>query len=364
MTLFGPDLPRPAAGELTLYLLGPGVGESVVAVMPDRRVVVVDVCEERGVNLTLELLEEIEVDTIDLLVVSHPDLDHVRGLARVLEESPPLEVWRYPLEASARDFVLTWAKRSNRNELVKAIEAITKFANSGAGDTFSVALGHQEWPHTGDAGYRVHALAPTEHDKERAIQAFNKRLRKSRNQLDAWLEQVVSGSRTLGDAPNTISLAIAIEMGERRIVVGGDVLAGTRSPRSGWKGVLRLLQKHGRDRLLTSTAAVKVAHHGSRGAFEQSVWSLHSTGGPTLALVAPFSPAGLPDEVTLAALRPHARALLLASTSPAADARAKQAGWAPVATVRLASVTAPVVGLRMTSSQLTTFVGVPGIHLT
>ena len=37
--------------RLTLYLLGPGVGESVVAIMPDGRVIVVDSCVDGGVNL-------------------------------------------------------------------------------------------------------------------------------------------------------------------------------------------------------------------------------------------------------------------------------------------------------------------------
>jgi beta-lactamase superfamily II metal-dependent hydrolase len=364
MTRFGPDLPRPLAGELTLYLLGPGVGESVVAVMPDRRVVVVDVCEDRGVNLTLDLLDEIDADQIDLLVVSHPDLDHVGGLARVLGERPPHEVWRYPLEASARDFVLTWARRSGRTELVNAIQAIAKFGRNGSGDMFSVALGDQLWPHSGSPGYRVHALAPTELDKERAIRAFNTRLRKSRSELDAWLDKVASGSRPLGDAPNVISLAIAIEMGDRRVVLGGDVLAGTTSDKSGWKGVLRLLTKHERAHLLTTTAAVKVAHHGSRGAYEESVWALHSAGGPTLALIAPFSSSGLPDEVTLAALRPHARAVLVASTTDAADGRAARAGWTAVGTSRLLSVRAPVVGLRVTATSLSMFVGAAASHLT
>ena len=40
--MFDADLPRPSAGRLYIYLLGPGVGESQVVVFPDGRVMVID----------------------------------------------------------------------------------------------------------------------------------------------------------------------------------------------------------------------------------------------------------------------------------------------------------------------------------
>jgi beta-lactamase superfamily II metal-dependent hydrolase len=90
---------------LSLYLLGPGVGESIVLVMPDDRVVVVDSCERAGTNIPARLLTELQIKQIDLLIVTHPDLDHVKGLTELLAFSPA-RVWRYPF-ALLREILAT-----------------------------------------------------------------------------------------------------------------------------------------------------------------------------------------------------------------------------------------------------------------
>lgn len=70
--MFQDDLLARSTGTLTVYLLGPGVGESLVLVMPDDRVVVVDSCERAGVNLPAQLLGKLGITQIDLLVLTHP----------------------------------------------------------------------------------------------------------------------------------------------------------------------------------------------------------------------------------------------------------------------------------------------------
>lgn len=354
--VFGDDLPRPSPGELTIYLLGPGIGESVVAIMPDGRSVVMDVCSTIDGNLTTALLDAVGVATIDLLVVSHPDLDHVKGLAELIVRRPR-EVWRYPLEASARDFVLDWARRAGKSDVAAALDALASYARTADADTFSVSLGDQMWPRDGTSAFRVHALAPTEYDKERAARAWNRRLLQDPVALRTWLGEVVAGTRRIGDAPNVISLAICIEVGGHRILLGGDVLAGTASPKSGWKGVRRLLERHGRAHLITDLCAVKVPHHGSKGAHDSSVWALHASGARRpVAMIAPFSSTPLPDVPTLLALRGGARSLLVSSHDAALDARAQAAGWTQsLATSGATNV--PVVSITVSAARgVTSFV--------
>lgn len=50
MTSAPEGLPRPTAGAVTVYFLGPGFGESQVVVLPDDRVLVVDGCSREGVD--------------------------------------------------------------------------------------------------------------------------------------------------------------------------------------------------------------------------------------------------------------------------------------------------------------------------
>lgn len=350
--LFGPDLPAPNAGEMTLYLLGPGVGESVVAIMPDLRAMVVDVCTQGSRNLTIELLAALRVKTVDLMIITHPDLDHVRGLAEVLAMTSPRELWRYPLEARAREFALAWARRRKRTPLADALDALGRFVRTGEGDAFSATYGDRRWPHDTSA-YAVHALAPTTYDLDLAARAWDRRLARGPAALDRWLDDVASGKRPLGDAPNLVSLALVLEHGSRRVLLGGDVLRGTRSPKSGWKGVERLLKRHGRLHLLQALAAVKVSHHGSQGAFEGVVWSHHSAAaaaGEPVAMIAPFTPSDLPDPRVLAGLRPHARVILLTGGGATTTAKLSSAGWSTTAaeTVqRLSRTEAPCVALQI-----------------
>jgi len=352
MTLFGPDLPRPNPDEAVVYLLGPGVGESIVLALPDGRFVVIDVCRHSQTNLPLALLDHLGATTLELMVVTHPDLDHVRGVAEIINKKPPEELWRYPLEASIRDFLADWAGRRRLKSVEADLRAMGAYLRSPKGDVSTAAYGNREW--SGDAGkYKVRALAPTEYDKDRAHRVLMRRLLKNKPELDAWLDKVRQGASP-GDSPNVLSVAVLFELGTQRVLFGGDVLTGGRSPKSGWKGILRLLLKHNLGHLFEDLAAVKLPHHGSSSAFEPATWKLHSKSTKPIALAAPFSPSGLPDEATLKHLRPLARNLLVSSPHNALHAFATAGGWALANGKVLDGTTAPLVGLRMNAKTSTT----------
>jgi glyoxylase-like metal-dependent hydrolase (beta-lactamase superfamily II) len=84
MDLFS-GLAVPPPGVLTAYFFGPGFGESAVLHMPDGRWVVIDCCVEDGVCLPAALLDQLGAQKIDLLILAHPDLDHVRGVELLLD---------------------------------------------------------------------------------------------------------------------------------------------------------------------------------------------------------------------------------------------------------------------------------------
>lgn len=113
--LFADDLPRPARDRLSVYLLGPGVGESIVVVFPDGRSMVVDGCEHAGRNLPAELLDHLGLTSVDAVVLTHPDLDHVRGMADIIRRFKPQCVFRYPAIADVRKLVAAWCQKNPRN---------------------------------------------------------------------------------------------------------------------------------------------------------------------------------------------------------------------------------------------------------
>lgn len=142
----------------------------------------------------------------------------------------------------------------------------------------------------------------------------------------AWL-----GSGTpLGDLPNMVSLGIAIEWGARRLVLAGDIENGDGGPYSGWAGVLEYLDRPDdqRGRLVDDVDLIKVAHHGSSGAFSKLAWQRHARTAKTIGIVTTYSPSRLPDHDTLKALRSHCGRLGIAADAGAAFDRAMEAGWA------------------------------------
>lgn len=329
--MFGKVLLSPTAGRLTVYLLGPSFGESQVLLMPDGRVVVVDACVEAGANLPAVLLDKLGRKRIDLLVITHPDLDHIRGLEELVRRFQPLRVWRYPTGILRDVFVrvATAVPDDTRlQDLRAALDALEDHLEVTG--NVSPAFYGSRWSPPG-SGYTVHGLAPTHYDQERVRKVVDGLIRRDKGRwiVSPAFVSRLNGTRGLGDAPNVISLGLAVEWGARRLLLGGDVLRGTASSFSGWKGVMAALDTpdDGRGHLVNDVSLVKVAHHGSRGAFEPAAWTRHTSGGKTIGLVTPFSGKKLPDQDTLIHLRRHCSQLAITSEGGASFRRASGVGW-------------------------------------
>jgi hypothetical protein len=188
------------------------------------------------------------------------------------------------------------------------------------------------WPDGEQPPYRVDCLAPTQFDQ---------------NELDRLLERAfdIAGDRVTvadafqarllglvppGDVPNQLSLALSVRWDQFRFLLAGDVENGTGSPFSGWPGVLELLAQEGRRDLVTGLTLVKVAHHGSTGAFLPDAWNLHAQGREEglVALLAPFNKGRvqLPDLGCLSELRDRASYVGITAAAGNAFSRASNAG--------------------------------------
>lgn len=339
-------LPYPRNGRLTLYALGPGFGESVVLCMPDGLWMVVDGCTRGGDNLPLALLDAFDQHDVDLLAITHPDEDHIRGLDAVLRDKRVHTVWRYPHGKMVRDFLSCRLERSGpRPErrlatLYQLHEALEDAIKDGE---IEVIEGGTDGPapwigRTGE--YEVTNIAPTSYDAMRMEAQFDELITLRRDDVEASerLLRYLSGSRW-SDRPNSVSLALTVTWGQSKILLGGDVEKGTAHGSSGWRGVIRRLTGDGRrcDRrhLLRDLTVVKVAHHGSKGAFEAEAWALHAeTTAVELGIVLPFDAHHLPHAETLGALDTRVRRLAVTSAD-ACRQRVEAARWSPTPAERV-----------------------------
>jgi beta-lactamase superfamily II metal-dependent hydrolase len=326
-------------GCLNLYLLGSGFGESQVVLLPDGRCLVADSCKEAGANLTTSLLRRLQVRHIDLLVVTHFDLDHVRGLPELVQEFKPRQVWRPP-RTSLRELVSFWCRQdptdARLQEVYEAFVILDELEQQGV--VHQVGVRNRPWKPSG-ADYEVLCIAPASGDVAHSHLQLRQLVERQGEQpvLGRALQEYLRGERALGDRANLLSLALAVRWGERRILLGGDVENGrAREPYSGWKGILQHLEEDGLLEHVRSVDLVKVAHHGSEGAFHAAAWELHARETrDSTALVTPFSSSALPPTAVLRRLLEHVGRLGLSADEGGAFGRAEAAGWGRQATPAL-----------------------------
>jgi hypothetical protein len=331
-------VPTPVRGELTIYVLGPGFGESQVLSMPDGRWVVVDCCRDEGRCLPLDLLEHLEASRVDLLVITHPDLDHINGMAALLDGSVPVKrIWRYPGGAHVHDFLVRWCRGRRGDgrfdELFQAIQRLERWSDEN--DAFTVCYGYGSWPPGRRAGYRIHCIAPVPRDVRRVSQELQDLVewKRGRPGLAGRLERYLVGERaSWRGSPNALSLGLVVEWKDTRVLLAGDIEKGDGSGRSGWPGIHAVLEQDGRLDLVRGLAVVKVAHHGSRGAFDVQMWKQHAHGAQVgAAVLTPFERGHRrwrpPHREALRGIGRHADNLAISAVTRRHRDQARAAGW-------------------------------------
>jgi hypothetical protein len=356
-------LTRPEREHLSLYVIGSGFGESSVIVLPRSGasrapVIVVDTCMDGDLHLTLELLEELELSRIDLLLVTHSDLDHVRGLSALLDELTIAEAWRFPAAADVRTLASKWLRELPTERRLKELaEAMLRLDELADANKCTEACADTRSWHPTERAPSVTCLAPSQHDQRRSRAALDGLVRmeargpRLAEEVARFLDR---RSRRVGAPPNVLSLAATIDWrtADLRLVLGGDVERGDGSEHSGWRGILATLDRRKQRDRLQHVHAVKVAHHGSRGALEPEVWDEHVRAQPTetWAVIAPFKHGGvtLPDAEVLRDLHERRVRLAMCDAVPA-QAAVTAAGWSPDGSVKEVCA-GPVISLAWNST--------------
>jgi competence protein ComEC len=76
------------SGQLQIYMLNVGQGDSLLIITPERKSVLIDAGLAKAGEEVIEALGRHNVDHIDLAVATHPHADHIGGMSKVLSALP------------------------------------------------------------------------------------------------------------------------------------------------------------------------------------------------------------------------------------------------------------------------------------
>lgn len=300
----------PAPNELELSLFGPGVGESVVVHLGRGEWMVIDSCKNGKTDrpVALEYLESIGVDpstAIKVIVVSHWHDDHIAGIAQIFNAAASAQL-AISLALRAEDFFSLVLSNDQLNKLVKATSGTSEFAElldiiahrkaiNGGG-----AVGPDHWAIGGKTLYsrtsadpvRVLALSPSAQTVTDCFGGIANRIFVEPDAVKKFRKAV---------RPNDLSIALHVESPACHFLLGGDLEVG-KSEQHGWRAVVASnYSQH------LPAIGYKVAHHGSKNACWDMIWSSLLEEAP-LALVTPFATLKepLPTKADVLRIKNHA----------------------------------------------------------
>jgi beta-lactamase superfamily II metal-dependent hydrolase len=263
---------------LYVFVVGPGVGESIVVRAPGDHRLVVDGCAvgpEGSAPMTL--LKRYGARRVEGVVLTHPHLDHARGLAELLgaEDIDCISVgcvdgWSskptlFETEAKARlgetAYEADPERRLKHGEVEHLLAAVRSRWERDPKSRWSLSQGSERA--FGPA--RIRVLSPIE-------------------------AEIVAARDVPGFDLNRLSAAMMVSLGSARVVLGGDLPSHDKNKvltGIGWHQVVS------HEPFVAGAGVLKVPHHGSRHALFPGLLAALPVGTRTL-VVAPFSRQGLP----------------------------------------------------------------------
>ena len=270
----------PEVDEVEVTVIGPGHGESVLVHLGQGEWLVVDSCADHSETpvraAPLRYLEAIGVDAssaVKLIVASHWDDDHVRGIADLIAAS-----------ASA---VFSCSTAFSKTEFVEFVETV---ASSGAATgQGNVSEFRRVLQHLADSGTTLRRATPGRHllnSKSAKVRSW------SPNDLEdqKFLTYVAQNfpkpwefaKRAVAPKRNHASVVLTVEVGDTAILLGADMEAASNDD-AGWGAVV----SEGLRGEIKKSQVVKIPHHGSAGSHDPRMWNDLLDPMP-LSVVAPF----------------------------------------------------------------------------
>jgi beta-lactamase superfamily II metal-dependent hydrolase len=278
-----PDFCRPPADdEFELSVFGPGMGECLVVHLGRAEWVVIDSCRYPGTRspVAIAYLEALGIDPSDAIkriLATHWHDDHIRGLGDLVRRCPKAEFAMSAALGQSQFYQLVFEVEA-RNKLVAASSSATEFADildqfaeRGTQPPTSVSDGFLLFQGGYQGAVQVRALSPSPATIQDAQSSIAKRI-----MSDAPIRKF----KRLG--PNDLSVAVQISAVTRDLLLKAD-LENTNVSLTGWNAVL-----NSQFRPNQMSEIVKVAHHGSENADNDTVWTTMVLPKPT-SIVTPYS---------------------------------------------------------------------------
>jgi glyoxylase-like metal-dependent hydrolase (beta-lactamase superfamily II) len=274
----------PGVDEIEVAVMGPGNGETVVVHFGDGRWMVVDSCVDLddanrrpAPLLYLNALGVDVTDGVELIVASHWDDDHTRGLGALVEACSKA-LFCCPSSLTEREFgkyverLATGAGTTQDANVGEFRKVLDLLADRGQ-PALRAVPGRQVLTNP-----LVRTWSPSDHEQE-VFLAFVARDTPGHAQ---------SHRKAVPGSPNLTSIVITIEWSEACVLLGGDMETHEDS-RRGWIAVateaVRLGARKG--------SLVKIPHHGSHTGHHDRMWTDMLIEQP-LAVIAPYG-GGLLD---------------------------------------------------------------------
>lgn len=289
------NLKQPKPNQLELSLFGPGYGEAALVHLGEGEWLVADSCVDQRsqAHPVLRYLKRMGVDAseqVKRIVVSHWHRDHVRGLARIVEACPSALI--FVSDAMKLDEVMAMtmsgatalSAQSPLRELRDSVEVLDSRKSSKASIPRPLRVasaGMNVYRRKGTFSCSVEAVAPSTAD-----------VLATKMELAGLLKPDAIWSPATRH-PNDTSVALWIEFGDIRILLGADLEARSDDSR-GWGSVVAYHSTN----LQGQATMVKVPHHGSVTGHDDRMWSA-MVDDRAHALVAPYRPSKIPQESDL-----------------------------------------------------------------
>lgn len=289
------DPPAPAQIEVTLF--GPGYGECCLVHIGGGNWVIIDSCVN---NITkspaaLTYLGDLGVDPSDavkLIVASHWDDDHVRGISQIVDLCTSS---RFACSSAFRapEFVGMIFKFEQARDMpvgpgVREINAVFEILAERGATVILAGENKPIFPVQGSfTGHGCDCLVWT-------LSPSDKQVMKFLTELTTLTPNVGETKfHCIAQRPNHTSVVTWIEIGETKLLFGGD-LEETGDPGTGWSVIIA-----SGARPKGQATVFKVPHHGSVNAHSDDVWK-HLLVPEPFAILAPWnrgSKLPSPDDV-------------------------------------------------------------------
>lgn len=281
------DPPSPESVELSLF--GPGYGESCLIHLGWNDWLIVDSCRDQRsrVNPVLQYLDRIGVnpaEAVKLVVASHAHDDHIAGLSEIVERCEssgfvcPVALTDDQFFAllEADEELSPVTRHSSYAEFRKITDILERRATSRSRwPAYQWAVADRPLyrrPRADDRlEARVTALSPSDEAVTRTLTHFA-----SLVPFDGQQPRRIATTD-----PNTLTCALWVEIGDTRILLGGDLERGPGAG-CGWNAVINSTFRPSQ-----MASAFKVPHHGSANAHHTEVWEKMLTEKP-LAIMTPW----------------------------------------------------------------------------